>query len=349
VQGSDIRYGMLALRNIGEGFVESLVSERELGGTFTDFDDFIERMKRHDMNKKQLEALIKAGALDSLGPRRSQMLAVYEKIMDSDSGSDDETQIDMFSLAEPSVIPVKKTEFPDIPEFTSREKLALEKECSGVYLSGHVLDDYSNYLNSKSVNSISDIIAAFSDSADENVPPLSDKSKVLVGAVVSDRKNKTTRNGDHMAFVSLEDNGGEIELICFTSACEDYGYLLTVGNVLLIEASVSLKDDEVKLILRNAVPIPSNEEYTVAQPETPPSATEKKPPKLYLKVPSQDSPLFKRAKGLVSIFDEGNTPIIFFDSEKNQYLRDLVLLGSVNSFIINELCELLGHENVIYK
>jgi len=353
VQNNDIRYGLLALRNIGIGFVDSLISERELGGVFTDFDDFIERMKRRDMNKKQLEALIKSGALDSLGAKRSQMLAVFEEVMESDSNKEDETQMDMFALGDTSVMPPRKTEFPNIPEFTSREKLVLEKECSGVYLSGHILDDYSKAIAKAAPIKISDIISAFSDSAENSydaesvTPSIRDKSRVKIAAVVNSRTNKTTRSGDNMAFVTVEDKWGEIELICFATACEDFGYLFTVGNVLLIEGSVSVKDEnEIKIILRSALPLLSDAEIP---DETSKESVPKKRPKLYLKVAGKDSDEFRRAVSFVGIFDEGRTPVLFYDSEKKEYMRDLVLMCSVNGFVIDELCEILGRENVVFK
>ena len=351
VQGQNIRYGLLALRNIGEGFVDSLVTERNLGGCFTDFDNFIDRMCKRDMNKKQLEALIKSGALDGLGAKRSQMLAVYEDVLDTSGSATDETQIDMFSLAEPNVLPTQKTVFPDIPEFTSREKLALEKECSGVYLSGHILDDYSKAIERTSTVKISDIFDTFSDNSEQIEKPilnLHDRSKVRIAAIVNSRTNKTTRNGDNMAFVTVEDKWGEIEIICFATACEEFGYLLTVGNVLLIDATVNVKDEnEVKLILRSATPILTNAELPDAPPI--PQTNQKKPSKLYLKVKSTDSAQFKRASSFVSIFDEGNIPVIFFDASTKAYLKDNIKTCSVNSFILDELREILGNENVVFK
>jgi len=353
VQGNDIRYGLLALRNIGAGFVDSLVAERELGGSFTDFDDFVDRMKKRDMNKKQLEALIKSGAMDSLGVKRSQMLAVYEKVMETGSGYSDETQIDMFSMSEAIVSAAPKTAFPDIEEFSTREKLALEKESSGVYLSGHILDDYSKAISMQNVTRISDIISAFSDKPGEDAyasPVIKDKSKVKVAVIVNDRKTKTTRSGENMAFVTVEDKWGEIEVICFASTLEDHGYLLTTGSVVLLDATVSVKDEnEIKLILRSAEPLLTNAEFIAAEPIKPQETSVKKAAKLYLKIPSQGSSQFRRAKSFVGIFDEGKTPVIFYDSEKREYLKELVLFCSVNGFILDELCELLGSENVIFK
>ena len=343
VEDRDIRYGLLALRNIGSSFVDSLVEERNLGGRFKNFDDFVTRMRRRDMNKKQLEMLIKSGSLDSLGARRSQLLAVYETVMDKSAVSSDETQIDMFSSSDVAPPENTATVMPDIPEFSAREKLLFEKECSGVYLSGHILDDYESSISSARVNFIGDIIAAFSDSVDaeRDIPPLRDSSRVKVAAIVSARKNKTTRSGDNMAFVTLEDRTGEIELICFASTFSELGYLLTVGSVLMIDAQVSLKDDsEPKLILRRAEVMKTDAEL---------STEKKKVPRLYLKVPSRDSEAFKRAYSFVSIFDDGTTSVIFYDATEKKYLGDIILSCTVDDFIIGELSELLGRENVVYK
>lgn len=343
VEGANIRYGLLALKNIGSSFVDSLVEERTLKGSFRDFDDFVSRMRQRDMNKKQLEMLIKSGSLDSLGARRSQLLAVYEAVMDISHTASDATQIDMFSNADIAPPESPATVLPDIPEFTAREKLLFEKECSGVYLSGHILDDYESSLSGGRVNFIGDILAAFSDSLEPSpdAPRLRDSSKVTVAAIVSARKNKVTKSGDTMAFVTLEDKTGEIELICFASTFSQFGYLLTVGSVLMIDAAVSLKDDSApKLILRRAQEIKTDAELR---------AEKKKQPRLYLKVPSRESLELRRARSFVSIFDEGTTPVIFYDASAREYLTDVTLTCTVDDFILEELSTLLGRENVVYR
>ncbi len=344
----DIRYGLLALRNVGAAFVDCLVREREKNGLFHDFDDFVSRMRRHDMNKKQLETLIKSGALDSLGVRRSQLAAVYEEVMDRDVRAADETQLDMFSTSDISPVENAATVFPDIPEFSAREKLLLEKECSGVYLSGHILDDYTLAVGAAGALNIGAIVSAFSDVGDgERAVQLRDRSAVRVAAIVSARKNKATRSGEHMAFVTLEDRTGELELICFSSAVEKLGYLFTVGNVLLVDGTVSLKDDsDVKLILRNAVALPTDEEYKRLHRE-PTGTTGAGSVKLYLKVPSREDERFKRARGVVSIFDEGSTPVVFYDAESGECMKGMHC--TVNEFVLGELSELLGDENVVCR
>lgn len=349
----DIRYGLLALRNIGSAFVDALVTEREESGVFRNFDDFVSRMRRRDMNKKQLETLIKSGALDSLGAKRSQLAAVYEDVMDKDFGHNDETQIDMFSQLEtPLSAEIPETSLPDIPEFSAREKLLLEKECSGVYLSGHILDDYTLAVSEINCNLIGDIISAFSDGEDtsENSLSLRDRSNVRIAAIVSARKNKITRNGDNMAFVTLEDRTGEIELICFSSIFEKLGYLFTLGSVLLVDGTVTIREDsEPKLILKHAQPIPTDEEFRKSKRELSniPSDVPKRATTLYIRVPSKESELFRRARAIVSIFDDGNTPVVFYDAESGERMKGMKC--TAGEFVLGELRELLGDENVICK
>lgn len=357
VQGDNIRYGLLSLKNIGAQFIDSLISERNASGTFTDFDDFVTRMKRRDMNKKQLEALIKSGSLDSLGVRRSQMLAVYETVMEQAGSSAPAGQMDMFEMA-PDVQGVSyHTDFPDIPEFSAREKLRLEKESSGIYLSGHILDDYKRAVSELKPARISDIKSSCSegDGTSEGEPvPYHDRSKVRVAGVVNGRVNKTTRKGDNMAFVTLEDRTGEIELICFSSVCEEFGYLLLTNSVISADGAVSVKDDEdVKLIVRSVTALKTDEEMKDMQAgamDTNQSEAiiRKKAPKLYIKVPSLKSSEFSRAESLVQIF-EGSVYAIFYDSESKSYVKDNVYTCSGSEFLIKELSEILGVENVVLK
>ncbi len=359
VQSDNIRYGLLSIKNIGSQFVDALVRERLTNGAFSDFDDFVERMRRHDMNKKQLEALIKSGAMDSLGPRRSQMLAVYEGIMETRAARRDEDQLDMFSMGGEDIAPVQKTKFPDVAEFSSRERLMLEKESCGVYLSGHILDDYAESIRRADPDVISEIKASFDDEADpENAPQMTyrDRSRVKLCGIVTSRTNKTTRNGDGMAFVTIEDRSGEIELICFSRFCESFGHMLLVNSPVTVEGNLTVKDDEdVKVILNSAEVLvedtslpPEAPKVQRAEPVRKPEAVRKTINKLYLRVPSVDSREYLRAKSLVQIF-EGTIPVIFYDSRAGAYLTDDIILSGVTPFVVKELGEIIGEDNVVIR
>ncbi len=358
VQNGHIRYGLLSLRNIGAPFVKALIDERELRGSFKDFDDFVGRMRQRELNKKQLETLIKSGAMDSLGAKRSQMLAVYENVLEkrvSDSNAD---QVNMFSDVELTSMASAKTQFPNISEFSSKEKLTLEKECSGVYLSGHILDDYEKSIKVISPTLIYDIIDAFSENGEHTVSSLRDKSKVRLVGIINSKTNKNTRGGAVMSFVDFEDKTGEIELICFASTVENFGYLLTVGSVVSVDGTISCKDDgDVKIIVRSIEALSEDSLFTdVAEHKLPPKVgaavkgedNNIKVQKLYVKIPSESSKEYMRAKNFCEIF-EGETPIIFYNSEKKEYLKDRIIMCNADSFFVNELTKIIGEENIVLK
>jgi len=251
-----IRFGLLALKNLGEGFIDRVVAERR-EEPFTSFEDFIERMYAKDMNKRQAEALIKSGAFDSLGTYRSRLLLAYEDIIDhvqERSRVNLEGQLDMFSMLGDTDIGVKneKYKYPDTPELSLRDKLRLEKECSGIYFSGHMIEDYSKHVERIAPDKINDILAAF----DENVESehiYSDKQTVTVCGIVNRRQNKATKNGDMMAFVGLEDRFGEIEVLVFPRTLENVGHMISLETAVCVIGQISVRDDEEPKILCQTV------------------------------------------------------------------------------------------------
>ena len=250
-----IRFGLSALKNVGEAFVDKLVAERMRGGLFRDPGDFMTRAGRLDINKRQMETLIKSGSLDSLGTPRSQWLAVYESLLDARSASrqsDMAGQIGLFDAASAAMPKEPAIEFPDMAEFTMREKLALEKESCGMYLSGHILDDYRQHIEALRPARIRDILASFDENGEEEdmmgtspeEPRYRDKSRVTVAGSVVKRVNKATKNGEQMAFVTLEDGGGSIEALVFPKTLEKYGHLLTFDAAAAVSGTVSAREEE---------------------------------------------------------------------------------------------------------
>lgn len=384
-----VRYPLLALKNVGEAFARSIVSERERNGDFKSFEDFVNRTTAFDMNKRQLETLIKVGCFDSLGVHRSRLLAGYESLLEQRSAAvraSRDGQLDLFSQFDSHEVKAPEFIFPEVREFTAKEKLMLEKECAGLYLSGHILDDYSEHLSKIKTDSIADIKASFeSDSPTEDEGRIArnasakeyhDKENVTVAGVISKRTNKQTRSGDAMAFIVVEDAGGEIELVVFPKTLDRYDHLLRYESVILASATVSLKDDEIKLILQNAYelaengsPIPQIPQSSARSGKEAPSSQVKENPhtaassgnspyvqnnnpadvtKIFLKIDRYGGPLFERAKALVDIFS-GNVPVVFYDSQSGKYIQSDACRGAATPFLIKELKELLGDENVVLK
>ncbi len=385
VDDDGIRFGLTAIKGIGSGLIGKIVDERTKNGEFKDIDDFIERISTTEMNKRQLEVLIKSGALDSLGTPRRQLLAVFDTMLERRGTHTDMAagQISLFdSVDMKDEAPKKqKLEFPNLPEFTMREKLALEKESCGMYFSGHVLDDYTIHVKRISPDRIADIRASFRDSEEvdddsselsvsESMCKYKEKSRVKIVGVVTARTVKNTKNGDRMAFVTVEDRQSAVEVLVFPKLFEQSGYLLNTDAVIGISGTLSVRDDEdVKLLADAIVPLVSDSDADMItsdalldggraqQPDRAQNAAAAREPtraggnlpvkKIYLRVPSVECGEYKRAHAVCEIFT-GVTPVLFYASDTDEYLKPELSVGATD-FVIRELCEILGEENIVVR
>jgi len=374
VEGNAIRFGLAALKNVGEGFINQLVAERKVNGDYEDASDFIFRMQKHDMNKRQLEMLVKSGSMDSLGTPRSQLLAVYDTVLEKKSGSSGvvEGQIGMFDmLSEVQAPKPSRIEFPQIPELSMREKLSLEKESCGLYLTGHVLDDYGESLSVLAPMSISQIREQFRDDAEDDSEKynenndfvLKDKSSVTIAGCVVRKINKNTKSGEVMAFVTIEDRSSSIEMLVFPKNYEKFGYLVQTDTVIAVSGTLSVREDEdVKLIANKIIPLVSDMNIAAGvKPDSFDDSTKKEPKaisvpkiqvpsspkKIYLRVDSEQSEAAKRSRAICQIF-EGTIPVIFYFSDTKEYQKTPIYINAA-PFVLNELSELLGAENVVVK
>ena len=339
--GGKIRFGLLALKGVGRQFVDQLIRERESNGRFTSFEDFIERTGKFELNKRQVESLIKSGAFDGLGVFRSQLLASYEKIIEnsqSKTRGELSGQIDIFALTEPEATATAavRFEYPDIPDFTLREKLMLEKESSGMYFSGHILNDYSRHLEKLQPDRIEDILASFSDTKTPQ-KQYADRQSVTVAGTVSKRVLKNTRSGDPMAFVTLEDKTAEIELVVFAKQYELFAPLLHVESAIVARGTVSIKDDEnAKILVNSCEPLWSDTEYDDQIPKT-----------LYLQLQNLSDLLFSRTLDYLKT-KPGKDEVVFYDLSTKQYRKVSGLKVSAAA-TLEKLREVLGEQNVVVK
>lgn len=363
VSGNDIMYGLLAIKNVGRNFINDVIAERRTA-PFSSFEDFVSRMRSKDLNKRQIEALIKAGVFDGLGAHRSQLLASYENILEleSDKGrSNIEGQLDMFSLAFSNDTESEPSEgtgfkYPDIPELTLRERLTYEREVTGMYLSGHMLDNYSKDIASRDTVFISHII----ESDEDGNRGAEVRKKVCVAGMISSVSLKTTKKEERMAFFKLEDRTAQIECIAFAGTYGQYSSAIHIDSPIYLEGAISQRDDEDPKILVNFIaPLTENKDFKekkvdsqTAHIETAPKvntapAEKRKPSVLYLRVPSMQSEELKKAENLACIFD-GEFPICYFDTEKKTYLRRSRGV-SLSDYVLSEFKNLLGSENVVLK
>ena len=355
VEPEGIRFGLEAIKNIGRGFIQAVVRERERGGDFTGFQDFCERMYDSDINKRAVENLIRAGAFDGFGARRSQLIAVHDKLLDSIGASrrqNVEGQLDFFGMSS-GATQRRSVEMilPDIPEYAPEELMRQEKEVTGLYLSGHPMAAYRDVARRAGAVHIA---AINEDFVQEGGPTsFQDEQRITVAGIVTAYRTKATRSGSLMAYATVEDDTASIELLCFSRTLEKYGRLLGEGSAVLIQGKLSVRDEKPPQILCDEVRSLTGHQ-SGGGPGPEPSAPERQGRPgvqvlegkvLWLRVPSKSHPALAHINRVISMFP-GQTParLVFTDTGKR--MGTTCLLGKS---LVEELVEALGKENVVIQ
>ena len=350
VEDGGIRFGLVAIKNIGRGFIQAVMRERE-NGPFPSLHDFCSRMVGSDMNKRAVENLIRAGAFDSTGARRSQLIQVYETVMNAVADQQRqnlEGQLDFFSMGDGNStqsISVKETPLPDIPEYTAQELMMMEKETTGLYLSGHPMDAYRDTVRRLNAPSIGSILEDF---AQEGGPTrFADDQRITIAGVVTSSKTKTTKNNSLMAYVTVEDDTASMELLCFSRVLDTCGAYLRENQAVVVKGRLSVRDEKAPQIMcDSAYPL------SAAEGGLPPQAEEK--PKgekilagdtLFLKFPSITDPSVRHMKLVFNMFP-GTTPVKMVMADTRKRYGTSVLLHRA---LVKEAKETLGAENVVVK
>ncbi len=348
VEEEGIRFGLVAIKNIGRGFIQGVVKEREASGPFTGFQDFCQRMYGTDINKRAVENLIRAGAFDRFGAYRSQLAAVSDKVLDSIGGSrrqNVEGQIDFFGMSAPAAQrPVSALHLPDIPEYALDERMRQEREVTGLYLSGHPMNAYRDEAKRAGAAQIG---AINEDFAQEGGPALfQDGQAVTAAGIVTAYRTRATRNGSLMAYATVEDDTGAIELLCFSKTLERFGRLLSPDSAVLVRGKLSVRDEKPPQIMCDEVySLRGGEEKPVVPVKAPQGTQVLDGKTLWLRLPSASAPVLAHINRVIAMFP-GSTParIVFTDSGKR--LGTTCLLGKS---LVDELTEVLGQENVVVR
>ncbi|KGK87330.1 DNA polymerase III subunit alpha [Clostridium sp. HMP27] len=257
VQGEQIRFGIAAIKNVGVNVIENIAKVRSEKGKFKDLLDFCNKVDLGVINKRAVESLIKAGALDSFGVYRSRLLAVHEKVMDGINGDKKKNiqgQINLFSdFGDEQIDPID-IKYPEIREFDKKHLLFMEKEMTGLYLSGHPLEEHKEVLKNKTSINIGEIISSGTLEEDSEGVLVQDKKvkdgqKVKIGGIITSVNKKLTKNNDMMAFVELEDLYGIIELVVFPKVFNKVRQLINEDAIILASGRVSIREDEAPKIL----------------------------------------------------------------------------------------------------
>ncbi len=269
VEGDNIRFGLLAIKNIGRNVLTRIIEERNLNGEYNSFEDFLSRTMDFDVYEKVVENLIKSGAFDCFGKKRSQLLSVYSsalKNLAKVKNSDVKGQIDIFSQLSTDEVPKRLIiDYPDVEELSFMEKLIMEKDVAGIYFSGHPLLEYTEYTERLGAVSIEEINNSFGD---DGSGAFSEGQKIVITGMLKNCKVKQTKNNAKMLFCDCDDISGTIELIIFPKIFEMYSSELYNGKIAAFAGKISIKEsreqaedkqkDEAKLIVENVYPVYKN-------------------------------------------------------------------------------------------
>ena len=305
--GKNLAFGLLAVKNLGRGAIEAILAEREKNGPYRSLYDFIERSYGRELNKRALESLIKCGAFDSFPENRREMLGIYEEMteyIEDTARRNIAGQLDLFS-AQPAAQP--SFTVPPMKDFSLRERLAMEKEVTGLFLSGHPLDGIRLPSNVRTLP-VASLLSCMEDPAGPR-----DGDRVSILCTVQSRRTKPTRSKAMMAYLSAEDKTGSIEVVVFPNLFENHSGLFAVDAVLLLSGRLDVKEDESpKLICENAKDVSALAERQ----------------RLYLKLPSQDAPETGEVRKLLSDAPgEDEVVFVFADTGKRFALKTGVSLS----------------------
>ena len=351
VEEDGIRFGLVAVKNIGRGFIQAVVKSREEAGLFTSFQDFCERLYDcSDLNKRAVENLIRCGAFDGMDAHRSQLIAVYEKVLDSIGGSrrqNVEGQLDFFAMAagDGSAAGHKPAPLalPDLPEYSAAELMSMEKETTGLYLSGHPMSGYRAVARQLGAAPIGAILSDFA--SEEGPRQFADGQPITVAGVVVSSKTRTTKNNTLMAYVMVEDESGSMELLCFSRTVESCGSYMQVNTPVLVKGRLSVRDEKAPQIMCDTLQPLSAEGTEAPAAEAVAAKPKAAEQTVYLRVPGVDSPAFRHVKLVMSMF-EGEAPVKIRLADTGKMLLAHCL---VHPALLEELRKTLGPENVVVK
>ncbi len=341
VSGSDIRFGLVAIKSIGRGFINELIARREEDGPFRSLEDFCRRMAGRELNRRAVENLIRAGAFDSMGYKRKALLRVAGVMIDGiqqESRSNVDGQLNLFGepdFEEAGAISIK---IPEAEEYTRAELLAMEKETAGLYLSGHPMDEYRDAVRRAGIVPIGAILAdAASESSKKAYP---DGAVVTVAGVVQSSRTRTTKSNTLMSYINLEDDSGAMELIAFQRALDSGRAFINDNALIIVRGRISLRDEKEPQLMVDAIhPIT---DLGNLRPEPQQIGDDAR---LWVRLPDGDDPRLERIGLILSMFPGRQQLIIYLEREKRRIGAKCLIHPS----LIAELKELCGSPNVFLE
>ena len=340
-----IRFGLLAVKNIGRGFIELLTRQREQDGPYTSFYNFCKRLiGQRDFNRPGVDSLIRCGALDGLGLNRRQMLQMAPQLLDQLDSQNRHTvdgQVGFFDTAEEEDAPIP---VPAVEELPFSELLQMEKDATGLYLTGHPLTPYKEHMKRLRADRLDRILTAL----EEDTGSYADGARVRLLCLVSRIRTQNTKSGAPMAYVGLEDLYGSIELVAFPKLLAQKEELLQPGRVVLVTGRLDVQEEqEPKLLGEQVEPVPQQlppevPAKTQAAPAKAPSAKAG----LYLRLPTDTGDTYRHTQRLLAVF-EGPLPVYIRFADSGKLVRaPQSWWVDPQPVLLEELVRLLGENNV---
>ncbi len=347
VVGKNIRFGLVAIKSIGRGFINEVIAERKADGDFTSFEDFCRRMSGKDLNRRAVENLIRSGAFDSMGINRKALMQISAVMIDSlqhEARNNIAGQMNLFGEPDFADMGATQIKIPEVEEFSRQELMAMEKETTGLYLSGHPMDEYREQVRRAGAVPIGAIISDFA--SEDGAKTFADGQIVTVAGVVQSSKTRTTKSNTLMSYINLEDDTGAMELIAFQRALDTGGTFIRDNAPIVVKGRISVRDEkEPQLMVDVIKPIGAIAELN-AQPQKPAAVT--KPPegaKLWVKLDSAENPALKKIELILTMFPGKQQMIIYCEREKKRIGAQCI----IHEALVDELKEMLGEGNVVIK
>ena len=330
VAGGQIRYALSAIKSVGRPVIDAVVAERDARGPYQNLGDFVTRVTDRDMNKRVVEHFIKAGAMDSLGGTRKQLLSVYLQVIDGIQQNRKNNlagQLSLFDIAGEEEKVDYQVSLPDVGEYSKEMKLAFEKEVLGIYISGHPLEEYRDTWKKNITNTTAD----FALDEETGEPRVADGAKVTIGGMITEKKIKYTKNEKVMAFLQVEDLVGSVEVIVFPRDYEKYGNAVMEDSKVFIKGRVSVEEDkDAKLVCEQI------------------TTFEQMPKKLWIKFPTKDAFEQKRDTlfGILRGEEGKDNVVIYVENPKSMNPLSANWNVSAEVALIEKLEEAFGEGNV---
>ncbi len=330
VSGNSIRYGLSAIKSIGRPVIETIAAEREERGRFTTLKDFVTRLSGREVNKRTIENFIKAGALDGLEGNRRQKMMIYGSLLDNINQEKKNSmagQMTLFDIADEEDKKDFEIRLPDVEEYEKEVLLGFEKEVLGVYISGHPLEEYVEKLRKNTSSVTTDFVL----DEETGAVKIRDNEKVIVGGMITDKTIKYTKNNKAMAFITLEDLVGTVEIIIFPKDFERYHAKLEIDAKIFVQGRASIEEDRNGKIICEKI-----------------FAFEETKRELWIQFADREAYAAKEEMllSMMKNYDGNDSVVIYLSAEKQMKRLPASRNVAINGDLLEELYEFIGKNNV---